>query len=48
VKGIDMPLPTYSLDNRVKIGSEDAAALAKVPAVSESEEHRSRARVVDN
>jgi small-conductance mechanosensitive channel len=46
-KGIDMPVPIYSLDNRVKIRSEDAA-LAKVPAVSESEEDRSRAKVVDN
>jgi len=46
-KGIDMPMPTYSLDNRVKISSEDAAALAKVPAVSESEQDRSRAQAAD-
>jgi MscS family membrane protein len=30
-KGIDMPVPIYSLDNRVKISQEDAAALPKAP-----------------
>jgi small-conductance mechanosensitive channel len=47
-QGIDMPVPIYLLDNRVKITPEVAAALANVPAASESEEGRPRANAGDN
>jgi small-conductance mechanosensitive channel len=47
-KGIDMPVPAYALDNRVKLSPEDAAALTKVSAVSESEQDSSRAKAANN
>jgi small-conductance mechanosensitive channel len=35
-KGIDMPQPAFTLDNRVKISPEEAGALLSAPSASES------------
>jgi small-conductance mechanosensitive channel len=47
-KGIDMPVPAYALDNRLKLTPENTAALRQAAAVSKSEEDTSRAKAADD
>lgn len=47
-KGIDMPVPAYALDNRVKLSPEDAAALLQLDAASKGEAGHSKVKAVDD